>query len=252
MPNAQTHLASACDLMARPAVLNAYPALAEHTVQSAFLLGAISPDVRALSGHRREETHFFDIPPADAQPAHQHLFAAYPELADCVTLPAKQAAFIAGYIAHLVMDETWLKIVVMPGLFIQGAVWGTHHPNWWVYSLLMTYLEYRAADRLCAIALPGLSAAEPDHWLPFVTDRDLVRWRDHVAGMIGRGGARLISTMFAHTNDISPEELEAIVLDAGRMQQEAFRTVAPGQIDAFEVATDQRSEAAILAYFRPS
>lgn len=252
MPNAQTHLASACDLIARPAVLNAFPALAEDTVQSAFLLGSISPDVRALSGHRREETHFFDIPLTDPEPACRHMFAAYPELADCTTLPAEQAAFIAGYVTHLVMDETWLKIVVMPGLFIEGAVWGTHHPNWWAYSLLMTTLEYRAAARLCAIALPGLRAATPDHWLPFVTDRDLVRWRDHVVAMIEQGGARLISAMFAHTNDISPEELEAIVLDDDRMQQEAFQTVSPNQIDVFEATTDQRSEAAILAYFTHS
>jgi hypothetical protein len=252
MPNAQTHLVSACDLIARPAVLNAFPALAEDIVQSAFLLGSISPDVRALSGHRREETHFFDIPLSDPEPADQHLFAAYPELADSAALPAEQAAFIAGYVTHLVMDETWLKIVVMPGLFIEGAVWGTHHPNWWVYSLLMTYLEYRAADRLCDTALPGLKAAAPNHWLPFVTDRDLARWRDHVAEMISGGGARLISAMFAHTNGISPEELEAIVLDNDRMQQEAFQTVSPGQIDTFQAATDRRSEAAILAYFTHS
>jgi len=249
MPNAQTHLASACDLMAHPAVMAAFPALAGEAAQAAFLLGTIGPDVRAMSGHSREATHFFEIPPTDERPAQALMFEAYPELADSAALPPDQAAFVAGYLTHLVMDEAWLRVVVMPGLFIDGAKWGTHHPNWWAYSLLMTWLEYRAADRLCGIAVPSLSVAQPHHWLPFVTDDVLRRWRDHVAGLIGLGGASLVSAMFAHTNDISPAELEAIVLDDARMESEAFSVVSRERLETFEVTTRQDSEAAVIAYF---
>jgi hypothetical protein len=252
MPNAQTHLAAACDLLAQPAVITAFPALSGAAAQAAFLLGAIGPDVRAMSGHSREATHFFEIPPADERPAQVMMFEAYPELADFTTLPPEQAAFIAGYVTHLVMDETWLRIVVMPGLFIDGMPWGTEHPNWWAYSLLMTWLEYRAADRLCEIAILGLSVAQPHHWLPFVTDDSLRRWRDHVAGLIGLGGARLVSAMFAHTNDISPAELEAIVLDDARMEVEAFSVVSRERLRAFEAETAQHSESAVVTYFTHS
>jgi hypothetical protein len=249
MPNAQTHLAAACDLMALPAVMAAFPALAGEAVQAAFLLGAIGPDVRAISGQSREATHFFEIPSTDERPAQTLMFEAYPELATAAVLPPEQAAFIAGYVTHLVMDETWLRVVVMPGLFISGEPWGTEHPNWWAYSLLMTWLEYRAADRLCKIALPGLSGAQPQHWLPFVTDEALRRWRDHVAGLIGLGGASLVSAMFAHTNGISPAELEAIVLDEARMANEAFNVVPRERLESFEAATRRESEAAVVTYF---
>ena len=252
MPNAQTHLATACDLLAQPAALAAFPALTGEAAQAAFMLGAIGPDVRAMSGQSREATHFFEIPPVDERPAQDLMFEAYPELADASALPPDQAAFIAGYLTHLVMDETWLRIVVMPGLFIDGVQWGTQHPNWWAYSLLMTWLEYRAADRLCEIAVPGLSVAQPHHWLPFVTDDMLRRWRDHVAGLIGLGGASLVSAMFAHTNDISPAELEAIVLDEVRMEREAFSVVSRARLETFEAATHQRSENAIITYFTQS
>jgi hypothetical protein len=229
-------------------VISAFPALSGAAAQAAFLLGAIGPDVRAMSGHSREATHFFEIPPTDDRPVQALMFEAYPALADSAVLLPEQAAFIAGYLTHLVMDETWLRIVVMPGLFIDGVPWGTEHPNWWAYSLLMTWLEYRAADRLCEIAVPALSVAQPHHWLPFVSDDILRRWRDHVAGLIGLGGARLVSAMFAHTNDISPAELEAIVLDEARMESEAFSVVSRECLESFEAANRQRSESTVVTY----
>jgi hypothetical protein len=246
MPNAQTHLAAVCDLLAEPSLQVRFPWLAADRVQAAFLLGAISPDVRAISGHPREVTHFFEIPPG-GEPAQVRLFAEWPALADAAALGRTHAAFVAGYVSHLVMDEAWVEQVVMPGLFIQGMAWGVEHPNWRLYSLLMTYLEYRAADRLPGRAVDLLAGAEPAGWLPFVSDDDLVAWRDHVISRIA-GGARLISRMFATSNGLSPGELEAIVLSERRMAGEVFSRVPRAYLDAFWRETNGRTRRAVVAY----
>ncbi len=250
MPNAQTHIAAVCDLLARAPVQSALPWLADDAARAAFLLGAISPDVRIQSGQSRETTHFFAIPPADLRPASVAMVEAWPALHDASSLSQPHAAFVAGYMTHLIMDQTWVEKIVMPGLFIQGIPWGTHHPNWWRYSLLMTYLEYAAAQHVPGGAVAQMQRAEPHGWLPFVADRYLVEWRDHVAERIEHGGARLISTMFARSNGIAPEALEAVVLDEGRMNAEVFNVVSHGQLEAFQQETARRSEAAVLAYLQ--
>jgi hypothetical protein len=136
---------------------------------------------------------------------------------------------------------------VMPGLFIRGMAWGVEHPNWRLYSLLMTYLEYRAADRLPGRAVDLLAEADPVGWLPFISDDDLIAWRDHVVSRI-RGGARLISQMFATSNDLSPGELEAIVLSERRMADEVFSRVPRAYLDAFWRETNARTRRVVAGY----
>lgn len=248
MPNAQTHLDAASDLLARPPILAAFPALAGQGQRAAFLLGAIAPDVRAIGGQPREDTHFFSIPRRPGGDAVRELFEAWPALADATSLDAEWAAFVAGYVTHLVMDEAWVEQIVMRGLFVEGEPWGVDHPSWRLYSLLMTYLEYRAAAHLPAGTPDLLRRACPRNWLPFASDDDLAAWRDHVAARIGQGGARLISEGFARSNGLTPEALEAIVLSEERMDCEAFAVIPRTQIDAFDAAVGRRSEAAVLRY----
>ncbi len=248
MPNAQTHLASVCDLLAQPTVQAAFGWLADDQAQAAFLLGAISPDVRAVSGDIREATHFFDIPPRDAQPAPRAMLRAWPQLRDPRQLVRPQAAFVAGYITHLVMDQTWVEMIVMRRLFVAGTHWGIHHPNWRVYSVLMTYLEYQAAARLPRRAVDLLAQAEPHGWLPFIRDEHLIEWRDHVVSVIERGGAQLISRMFAETNRITPAEMEAIVLSEERMAEEGFAVVSREHLRAFEDEVGRRSASTATHY----
>src|SRR5688572_7517215 len=102
MPNAHTHLAAVNDLLSDSDLLNAASWLHDPEAQAAFLLGSISPDVRVISGQKREATHFFDIPPVDNTAAQDAMLAAYPTLHAAQCLSRTQAAFVAGYITHLV------------------------------------------------------------------------------------------------------------------------------------------------------
>lgn len=250
MPNAQTHLAAACDLFALPEIRSALPWLAQEEAQSSFLLGTISPDVRAISGNTREATHFFAIPPDDPRPPQDVMLAEWPQLRDAPALGAAHAAFVAGYMTHLIMDQTWVEMVVMPGLFIDGTTWGTRHPNWRVYCILMTYLEYRAADGLPAGTGRQLAKARPDGWLPFVADHYLAEWGGRISHMIEQGGARLVSRALAQTCNLAPEEMEAIVLSEDRMSADAYWVVPRECLLAFEAESARRSGAAVMGYLK--
>lgn len=253
MPNAHTHLAAVSDLLRAEVLTGAFPWLggsSSNEAQAAFLLGAISPDVRVVSGHPREATHFFSIPPEHDRPAHEVMMSTYPDLRDAGALQPSHAAFVAGYITHLIMDQVWLEVVVMPGLFIDGQVWGIRHPNWRLYSILMTWLEYRSARQLQPAMTDCLARALPDRWLPFVEDRHLAHWRDHVVEMIRTDGARRTSEIFAQTNHLSAAELEAIVLSDDRMADEAYAFVSPERLAQFDSDTAQRSLDAVMQYLQ--
>lgn len=252
MPNSQTHLYSVTNILQQPESWTAFPWLFEGPARCAFLLGAISPDVRAISGQAREETHFFDIPFSSDQTAQAIMLARWPQIKDVSTLPQPQAAFIAGYITHLVMDQTWVEMIVLPGLFIKGTEWNTQHPNWRLYSLLMTYMEYRAAEHIPEGTLDLIAQAEPVHWLPFIPDHYLSDWRDHVVDRIKRGGPKLISAMFARSNNMTSQELEAIVLSENRMAEEAYSVISHERLLAFETEANRRSHEAVLHYLLPS
>ncbi len=248
MPNAQTHLAAACDLIDAISRASAVPWLVQGDAQSAFLLGSISPDVRIVSGHPREETHFFTIPPSDSQRAEDRMLRIWPNLQAAQNHGGVRAAFVAGYMCHLAMDQVWVNVIVMPRLFSEEHLWGVKHPNWRLYSILMTYLEYRAEARLPADRLDLLARAMPDHWLPFVEDRYLLEWRDYVVEMIRTDGARRTSEQFAQSNDLSGADLEAIVLSDQRMAADVFPVVSLEDLTAFEVESARRSYEVVLGY----
>lgn|SRR5574341_13063 len=249
MPNAQTHLLAAAQLLALDAIGNKLFWLRRGEPQAAFLLGVIGPDVRAITGQSREATHFFEIPPRDSRPVQLTMFEQWPRLRDATALELPQAAFIAGYVAHLIMDVTWVERIVMPCLFVEGQPWGVSHPNWRLYSILMSYMEYQAADQLPQGALTQMEQARPaDGWLPFVEDGKLAEWRDRMAGLIRQGGARLVSRYFAISNHMQPEEMEAIVTSESRMAEEAYPIVPRERLDDFLDESARRSGAFVLDY----
>ncbi len=248
MPNAQTHLSAAYDLLRQPEIRAAVPWLATDDNHSAFLLGVISPDARAISGHSREETHFFEIPLQGTKAAPEAMLARWPLLRDARLLGKARSAFIAGYMTHLIMDHAWVEMIVMPDLFINGILWGEEHPNWLLYSILMTYLEYRAAERLPNNAITLLRFAQANEWLQFVEDKCLMAWRDHVVEVIQYGGARVISRLFAQSNNLTSEELEAIVLSEERMAAEVYSFVPREHLLEFETEAARRSQKIVISY----
>jgi hypothetical protein len=164
--------------------------------RGAFLLGTIAPDVQSVSGQPREATHFFTLPssqgdlqPTDTCPAHEVMLAEYPALACANKLPAAQAAFIAGYIQHLTLDELWIEHVFGP-YFGMGAEWGTFRERLLIHNVLRTWLDQRDGIRLNGSVSEALAQVEPRGWLPFVSDVHLTAWRDEIALQLRPGVQR--------------------------------------------------------------
>ncbi len=77
-------------------------------------LGSTVPDARAIVNWERERTHFFDVGNLEEQSSVAEFRRAYPDLASANRLPRSVRAFIAGYLTHLVMDETWIIAMYRP------------------------------------------------------------------------------------------------------------------------------------------
>src|SRR5574341_2037741 len=73
--------------------------------RGSLYLGATAPDIRVITHWERARTHFFDLDCFDEQSGVSALFEAYPALAG-PDLSSQTRAFTAGYLTHLVTDET--------------------------------------------------------------------------------------------------------------------------------------------------
>src|SRR5581483_6000806 len=91
--------------------------------RGAYYLGATTPDIRVLTRWDRERTHFFDLHCLDAQSGVHRLFEEQPQLRDAAALDAGTAAFVAGYISHLVLDERYITEIYRR-YFGKGGVLG--------------------------------------------------------------------------------------------------------------------------------
>lgn len=82
--------------------------------RGAYYLGATTPDIRVLTRWDRERTHFFSLDDFREQSGVHRLFEQQPGLRDVRELDSPTAAFMAGYISHLVMDEDYICSIYRP------------------------------------------------------------------------------------------------------------------------------------------
>lgn len=108
MPNLTAHIDIALECAA---------CLDHPTIQGnlgTFLLGSCSPDIRIVTRGPRDNTHFAPISNNTLGAGMQTMFQEYPSLAKGEALPPRTAAFMAGYIVHLLTDEAWIIKVYRP------------------------------------------------------------------------------------------------------------------------------------------
>ncbi|MEX2246173.1 MAG: zinc dependent phospholipase C family protein [Dehalococcoidia bacterium] len=89
--------------------------------RGAYYLGATTPDIRALTRWDRERTHFFKLDEFGEQSGVHRLLEEEPRLRNAAALDSQTAAFMAGYISHLVLDEDYICQVYRP-LFGQHSL----------------------------------------------------------------------------------------------------------------------------------
>ena len=80
----------------------------------AFYLGATTPDIRVLTRRDRRDTHYFDLSNLEHQNSVEEFLKEQAHLADAGRLDDETAAFVGGYITHLVLDETYIVSMYRP------------------------------------------------------------------------------------------------------------------------------------------
>jgi hypothetical protein len=249
MPTPATHLALA-EKMLRGNDLSTSTRRLLTQQRGPFLLGHTAPDVKTVSGQRRDVCHFYTVPRTSNRPACDALFDAYPSLARADALPRPQAAFVAGYIAHLVMDEVWLD-VVFERYFLQD--WGPLKERLFLHNVLRTWVDSRDQAKLNGNVAQDLRDAEPLDWLPFVDDKHLCVWRDWLVEQLTGGQRMQTAEVFARRMGIPAGEVEAVARSPQQMGERVFRYFPRSALASFQETVDRRSITLVDSYIgRPA
>jgi hypothetical protein len=248
MPTPFTHLATIAEMLAHPDL--PAPLAATLTAEApAFALGNIAPDVQTLSGQSREATHFFPVPLNPGPPAALRLLAAHPALARPVALPPAQAAFLAGYFAHLVFDELWIAHLFTP-YFGPAQTWGADfRERLYFHNVLRSVWDAADRARLTAPAGPMLAAAAPAGWLPFETDHYLAAWRDWVADQLRPGAPSRTVEVFTTRMQVDPAAFTALLADPAELEHRLYAHVPPAALDRYRAAALAASVRLLRAYY---
>ncbi len=222
MPTPFTHLETAQRLLVDEQVPAATRAiLAQH--KPAFLLGNIAADARNNGNLTREATHFYSYD----KRMHKHPWRVMLDQNPSLAHPTNedQRAFVAGYVAHLSIDEIWSLHMLGPQF--AETDWAPQNTRFLMLHVLLIHMDERDYGRLEAWQPPTLAQAMPDHWLPFMSDDILNGWRDFIDEQITPGGTSQTLEVFGKRINKRPEELRAILDFPAQMQSGLWDHVKP-------------------------
>ena len=218
--------------------------------RSAFLFGNTAPDVQTVSGQLREETHFFVIPWGQVPLPHNALFSLYPALSRARSLPADQAAFLAGYICHLWLDVLWVRDIYLDG-FGPHAHWGASLRERHLYhNILRTWCDFNNQPQLDEAIGVTLAAAQPINWLPFTADHYLAQWRDNLTAQFQPGASIRTVEVFAARGGVEPEKFWRVLDSPVEMDQHIFAHAPRARIEKFYQDGYEQMAQLLVAYFR--
>ena len=249
MPSLGSHLARARQLAARLALPEV------DADRGAFYLGATAPDIRVITRLDRAVTHFYDLKDFDDQDSVARMFEAHPALAAPAGLDAATTAFIAGYLTHLVLDETFIVEVYRPSFGALSPLKEDAKAN--VLDRALQY-EMDRSDREDEAAMAEVRAAieatVPVGGIPFIADEHLAQWMTVSADVAGQAAdySRFRRMMMRHLEGAGYEaaSIEAACEDPHGLIREAFGVVSEERIERFWRDATDRMEARVRSYLR--
>lgn len=247
MPTPFMHLALAEEILHKGDLSSAARGLL-HGQRGPFLLGNTAPDVQTVSGQARIESHFYTLPRDTDRPAHETLFAAHPALAEPSELPPAQAAFIAGYIAHLLLDELWLDDIFLRYF---GEDWASRQRRAFLHNVLRSWADRQDRRQLNGKVAAALREAQPQRWLPFADDADLCAWRDWLIQQLTPGQTAQTTEVFAKRMGVSTTDMEALLSSPEEMEAHVFQRIPAAALQSFHDTGYTKSVALINWYLQP-
>lgn len=232
MPTPFYHLSLAKVLLEHPALPEDMRAFLQKE-RAAFLFGNTAPDVQTISRQRREDTHFFEVPPnPDELPPWLLILKHHKELSISELLPSAQAAFLAGYLCHIQADLLWVNAIFLP-VFARQRSWATFSRRLYLHNVLRSYLDHDIMPSLSNGITQSLKQAEPMGWLPFVHDSYLYHWRNYLTEQLEPGAAIKTVEVFAARQGIPVDEYYHLLASEKRMEEEIFSHLPGGLLESY-------------------
>lgn len=222
--------------------------------RGAYYLGATTPDIRVITRWDRERTHFFRLDDFGEQSGVHRLFDEQPRLRDAATLDEQTAAFMAGYISHLVMDEAYICQIYRPSFGEQSGLSGDLQANV-MDRLLQFELDRRDREDPAAVAEIARALAETavEVSVDFIARETLVEWRRVSLDVLGhrptleRFGK--MATRHLHAAGVEGEEQVArFVESAPALLQRTIEHVGAERIEEYLQSARVRAKRAIAEY----
>ena len=223
MPTPFTHLAAAQRLLDESTLALEHRELFRREL-GAFLLGNVAADARNESGTPRAATHFYDYAQeiTDETPW-SVMLRQNPEL--WTPQDDAHAAFIAGYVAHLSMDEIWSRRMVGPH-FVERD-WAERNHRWVMLHVILIFMDERDQRSLADWQAEALAHAEPHLWTSFLTDTSLAHWRDMIADQLRPGGWSQTLDIFGARAKRTPEQLRTLLDNPSEMHESLWQHIQP-------------------------
>lgn len=249
MPGLRLHLTVARDLaneMGSPLV---------DAERGPYYLGATTPDIRALTRWDRERTHFFKLDEFGEQSGVHRMFEEEPALRDAAALDRPTAAFMAGYISHLVMDEDYICQIYRPMFGERSALSGDV-----MADVMDKALQWDVERADCERDMARLeeirivlaeSAVEVN--VEFIARETLEQWRDISASAMSAlpSVERLVQFLGRRLPEFRFEDETEAAKFAERIPPLLERTwehVGPERIESYLRDTRERARTAIREY----
>jgi hypothetical protein len=244
MPTPFTHLAAAQRFLDEPAIAEEHRELFRQHL-GAFLLGNVAADARNESGTPRAATHFYDFAEKmTADMPWQTMLREHPDL--WTPRDTAHEAFVAGYIAHLSMDEVWSRRMVGP-YFVAGN-WADRTQRWVMLHVILICMDERDEHALAPWHGQALASAAPSGWAAFLTDASLQGWRDMIAGQLLPGGRSQTLHIFGARAHRTPEQFRALLDDSAAMHDALWQHVSPDTLGQIEAEMYDHAVTQTLAY----
>jgi hypothetical protein len=196
----------------------------------AFLLGSVAPDARVSGGMSRGETHFFEYAAKIEPNACEAMLNSHPSLKSA---QGDQRAFVAGYLGHIAMDVVWAEDMLFP-YFYQRDDWADQITRYNMLHVMLCHLDARDFQQWGEAFSDELAAAQPENWLPFLSDGDLTQWRDIVAAQICHTCESQTLNVLGRRVNIGEGGLREILDDPAKMQSEVWDHVPQTAVQQVE------------------
>jgi hypothetical protein len=229
MPTPVVHLFIAQNLLRGP---DALPAGSLNGQAGDFLLGSVAPDAWTVSNATRRQTHLLPIPlPAGKQGAVE-LLATYPHLRAPAALTPAQAAFVAGYLAHLLADEVWYHQIFDPFFAREsGAPDLPRQQRMVLHNVLRLHCERQLQDQLDQGMIDRLAGAEARYDFPLLPDTSLRQWRERLSVEMRPGVPKRSAEVFAQRMGLPAEELTTLAASPAVLQGQIMPRLPAGRLE---------------------